>query len=150
MKSDALPIRYTKDGLEFDDGSALKADVIVFATGFDHSMKGQVAEIFGPKIAEQMGDFWGLDKEGELKGAFKRCGRTIVFLPKMKKTLTHNRPCTFLPWRNSRSCSFLFEIHRVANQGRIARESIAAVREDSRPVASQLVPALQWQVLLVV
>ena len=75
MKSDALPVRYTKDGLAFSDGSTLKADLIVFTTGFQHSMKSQVAALFGPEIAEQMGDFWGLDAEGELRGAFKRCGR---------------------------------------------------------------------------
>lgn len=75
MKSDSLPVRYTPDGLEFDDGSQLKADVIVFATGFKGNMRYMAEEIFGPEIAEQMGDFWTLDKEGELKGAFKPCGR---------------------------------------------------------------------------
>jgi hypothetical protein len=78
MKSDALPVRYLKDGLEFSDGSKLKADLIVFATGFEHSMKSQVADLFGPDVAEQKGEFWSLDKEGELRGAFKRCGRKFL------------------------------------------------------------------------
>lgn len=81
MKSHALPVSYMKDGLQFDDGSVLKADVIVFATGFVHSMKSQVADLFGAEVAEQMGDFWSLDKEGELKGAFKRCGRKFLIIP---------------------------------------------------------------------
>ncbi|TVY81082.1 putative indole-3-pyruvate monooxygenase [Lachnellula suecica] len=79
MKSDSVPIRYTRDGLEFADGSVLKADLIVFATGFVHNMKLQVKDLFGAEIAEQMGDYWGLDEEGELKGAFKRCGHPALF-----------------------------------------------------------------------
>jgi hypothetical protein len=75
VKSNSLPVRYTPDGLEFEDGTKLKADVIVFATGFEGNMRYMVEEIFGPEIAEKMGDFWTLDKEGEIKGAFKPCGR---------------------------------------------------------------------------
>jgi hypothetical protein len=75
MKTDALPTRYTEDGLDFSDGSHLKADVIVFATGFKGNMQYLVEEIFGPDIAEQMGPYWGLDNQGELKGAYKSCGR---------------------------------------------------------------------------
>ena len=79
IKSNSLPVRYVPDGLEFEDGSKLKADVVVFATGFKCNMKYMAEEIFGPKIAEQMGDFWTLDKEGEIKGAFKPCGRKSSF-----------------------------------------------------------------------
>lgn len=43
-------------------------------------MKYMVEEIFGPEIAEQMGDFWTLDKEGEIKGASKPCGRKLLLL----------------------------------------------------------------------
>ena len=75
VKSDDLPIRYTPDGLDFSDGSHLNADVIVFATGFKGNMRYMAEELFGSEIAEQMGDFWTLDDEGELKGAFKPCGR---------------------------------------------------------------------------
>jgi hypothetical protein len=38
-------------------------------------MKNQVKEIFGLEIADQMGDCWGLDNEGELRGAYKPTGR---------------------------------------------------------------------------
>jgi hypothetical protein len=78
MKSDSLPVRYTSDGLEFADGSHLKADVIVFATGFKSNMRYLVQDIFGQEIAGQMGDFWSLDKEGELKGFAKSSGRTFI------------------------------------------------------------------------
>jgi cation diffusion facilitator CzcD-associated flavoprotein CzcO len=75
MKSNALPTRYTSDGLELSDGSHIKADVIVFATGFDGNMQHLVEEIFGSEIARQMGQYWSLDAEGEIKGAYKPCGR---------------------------------------------------------------------------
>jgi hypothetical protein len=42
-------------------------------------MKYMVEEIFGPDVAEKMGDFWTLDKEGEIKGAFKPCGRESLY-----------------------------------------------------------------------
>lgn len=68
--SKSEPRRYTSNGLEFNDGSHLKADVIVFATGFEGNMRYLVREIFGDEIAGLMGDYWGLDDEGELKDAF--------------------------------------------------------------------------------
>jgi hypothetical protein len=79
MKSDSLPVRYTPDGLEFADGSHLQADVIVFATGFKSNMRYLVQEIFGQEIADQMGDFWNLDEEGELKGFAKSSGRMLNY-----------------------------------------------------------------------
>jgi hypothetical protein len=78
MKSDSLPVRFTSDGLEFADGSHLKADVIVFATGFKSNMRYLAQDIFGQEIADQMGDFWNLDKEGELKGFAKSSGRRFI------------------------------------------------------------------------
>jgi cation diffusion facilitator CzcD-associated flavoprotein CzcO len=67
----STPVGYTEKGILFDDGTELEADVIVFATGFEGNMKYLVRDIFGEDIAEQMGDFWGLDEEGEIKGAWK-------------------------------------------------------------------------------
>lgn len=77
MKSDSLPIEYTKDGLKCSDGSHLKGDIIVFATGFVLDMLKAVENIFGQKIASQVEEFWGLDEEGEIKGAFKPTGRKL-------------------------------------------------------------------------
>ena len=77
MKSDALPTHFTRTGLAFSDGSEIAADVIVFCTGFVGNMRTNVAQIFGHEIAEQAGDFWGLDEEGELIGAFKATSRTF-------------------------------------------------------------------------
>lgn len=80
VKSDALPTRYTKNGLLFSDGTELPCDALVFATGFKGNMRYLAQEIFGDEVAAQMGDFWGLDKYGEIKGAFKPCGRKFLLL----------------------------------------------------------------------
>ena len=74
VKSDALPVRYTPDGLMFSDGGELKADAIVFATGFVGTMKDTIRQLFGTHVADRVDDFWGVDEEGEVKGAFKPCG----------------------------------------------------------------------------
>ncbi|KEF60298.1 uncharacterized protein A1O9_05149 [Exophiala aquamarina CBS 119918] len=75
VKSDSLPVKYTETGLLFADGSHISADVIVFATGFSGNLRDTVEELFGPEVATRGGIFWGLDEEGELKGAFKPLGR---------------------------------------------------------------------------
>jgi hypothetical protein len=73
-----LPVRYVEDGLEFEDGERVPADVVVFATGFDRSAKKQVASLFSPEVAEQMGDWWGVNNEGEIIGAFRPTGRKLT------------------------------------------------------------------------
>ena len=51
--------------------------MIVFATGFVGNMKNIVRDIFGDEVSERVEDFWGLDSEGEIKGAFKALGRKL-------------------------------------------------------------------------
>lgn len=65
-----------RDGLQFDDGTELKADLIVFATGFSGNIRQTVCNTLGDDIAEQIEDFWGLSEEGEILGAYKPSGRT--------------------------------------------------------------------------
>jgi hypothetical protein len=81
VKSGATPTHYTPDGLAFDDGTELKADVIVFATGFAINMRELVGTIVGSKIESQLEDYWGLDSEGELRGAFTYTGRKFYSTP---------------------------------------------------------------------
>lgn len=66
------------DGLLFSDGSELKADVIVFATGFIGNLRKVVRGIFGEDVHDRVEDFWGLNPEGELYGAFKPTGREFL------------------------------------------------------------------------
>ena len=65
----------TATGLAFSDGTEINADVIIFKTGFLGNMRQLAGTIVGPEIENQLEDFWGLDKEGEPRGAFKPTGR---------------------------------------------------------------------------
>ncbi|CAG8262893.1 unnamed protein product [Penicillium olsonii] len=61
------------NGLRFADGSELEADEIVFATGYQN-MRTQARIIFGDKVADRVGDIWGLDEEGEFRTIWRRSG----------------------------------------------------------------------------
>ncbi|KAI1990494.1 hypothetical protein LOZ53_001575 [Ophidiomyces ophidiicola] len=89
MKSDSLITAYTEDGLAFSDGSELKADVIVFTTGFVGTIRDDVAKYLGKEIASQVDEYWGLDPEGEIRGAYKPTGHPGLWYS--GGTLGHSR-----------------------------------------------------------
>jgi len=65
----AVPIaELTADGILFEDGEEIKADLIVAATGYDQDYRKQVAQIVGNDIASQLPEFWGLTKDGDVRG----------------------------------------------------------------------------------
>ena len=71
-----IPIsNFTPDGLKFQDGSELKSDVVVIATGQDHDYRNQVGYIVGKEFAAKLGQFWGLDEEGEVRNALQPAGK---------------------------------------------------------------------------
>jgi hypothetical protein len=84
VKGDAAISGYTETGLEFSDGSKLNADVIVFCTGFSHDVRGEAIKIVGPELGEQLDDYWELDDEGELRGAYKPHGGKSAALTPMQ------------------------------------------------------------------
>ncbi|KAF2703732.1 FAD/NAD(P)-binding domain-containing protein [Pleomassaria siparia CBS 279.74] len=73
MKTNSLPVEYTTDGVRCENGDVLPADLLVFATGFETNMKRDVRRYFGD-VADRADDFWGVDEEGEILGAFKPTG----------------------------------------------------------------------------
>jgi hypothetical protein len=75
MKTGVRPISYSSDGLLFEDGSKIEADVIVFATGFENDSRRIVSEFVGKEIADQMQECGGVDAEGEVRGLFMPSGR---------------------------------------------------------------------------
>lgn len=75
VKSLASATGLTETGLEFSDGTHLDADVIVLCTGFHTNMRLEALKILGADMYDQLDDFWGIDGEGELRGAFKRMKR---------------------------------------------------------------------------
>ncbi|MCJ1282467.1 hypothetical protein MMC26_001790 [Xylographa opegraphella] len=59
--------------MTFADGEEIEADEIVFATGYQN-MRETARKIFGDKVADQVGDVWGYDQEGELRTIWRRSG----------------------------------------------------------------------------
>jgi putative flavoprotein involved in K+ transport len=79
LKSGVAIKEITEDGILFDDGSKLKADVIVYATGYG-SMNGWAAQLISQEVADKVGKCWGLGSattkdpgpwEGELRNMWK-------------------------------------------------------------------------------
>ncbi|CDO69820.1 hypothetical protein BN946_scf184803.g18 [Trametes cinnabarina] len=73
LKNDSIIKRYTKTGVEFENGSTLDADVILFATGFA-SLATTIARICGEDFAQRIKPVWGLNEEGELQTAWRDTG----------------------------------------------------------------------------
>jgi putative flavoprotein involved in K+ transport len=74
LASGAGLARFTKDGVELDDGRRLGADLVVLATGYE-SMQETARALLGDEVAERCGPVWGLDSEGELRTVFRRSGQ---------------------------------------------------------------------------
>ena len=74
VKSGVAPVEFTEHGLLFADGEEIRADIVIFATGYDHSYMKQVAAIVGEEIASNVDELWGVDAEGEIRGLHKPVG----------------------------------------------------------------------------
>lgn len=72
MKGDSALTSFTPTGLKFANDSTLDADVIVFCTGFEHDVRKEATKLVGQEIGDRLEDYWELDDEGELRGAYKR------------------------------------------------------------------------------
>ncbi|MEV0945014.1 NAD(P)-binding domain-containing protein [Rhodococcus sp. NPDC049939] len=71
--------RLTEDAVVLADGTELRADLVVYATGYG-SMSGSVADLMGQDVADKVGRCWGLGSdtakdpgpwEGELRNMWK-------------------------------------------------------------------------------
>lgn len=58
--------RFVENGLQFESGDILDADVVVFATGYQKDPRIQAATVVGEKVAKSMRISRGLDEEGEM------------------------------------------------------------------------------------
>ncbi|ATY66649.1 flavin-binding monooxygenase [Cordyceps militaris] len=56
-----------------DNGTELPADEIVFATGFS-SMLATTEKLMGNDFVRQLGEVWGVDKEGEMRSIWRQSG----------------------------------------------------------------------------
>ena len=96
LKNDSLIKRFTKTGLEFEDGSTVDADVVIYATGYVPVSLSLLAtpfcvfpcicihahlarrfntpamtaiQIMGEELTSRIKPVWDLDEEGELRTA---------------------------------------------------------------------------------
>jgi putative flavoprotein involved in K+ transport len=79
LKSGVEIERLTEDAVILNDGTELKADLVVYATGYG-SMNQWAAELISPEVADKVGKCWGLGSatakdpgpwEGELRNMWK-------------------------------------------------------------------------------
>jgi hypothetical protein len=70
------------------DGTELKADLVVLATGYAN-MRGSVCKALGDKVGGQCQDVWGLDEEGEINAvSLSLSGVPPAFTATKKKGFT--------------------------------------------------------------
>ncbi|KAF8311499.1 FAD/NAD(P)-binding domain-containing protein [Clavulina sp. PMI_390] len=65
--------QFEGNGVRMADGTFLEADIIVLATGYK-SMRESARRILGSTIADETGEVWGYDDEGELQGLWRPSG----------------------------------------------------------------------------
>ena len=73
LKNDSTIKEFTKTGLEFEDGSTLDADLVVFATGVGDP-RDSYKKILGEELGGKVKQIWGLDSSGEPRGAWRDIG----------------------------------------------------------------------------
>ena len=66
--------RLTENTVVFEDGSELKADLVVFATGYE-SMEESSRPLLGDEIADRIGQFSRLGEDGEYRGIWRFSGQ---------------------------------------------------------------------------
>jgi putative flavoprotein involved in K+ transport len=70
--------RFTQDGVELSDGSFMKSDLVVLATGYG-SMNEWAAKLISPEVADKIGKCWGLGSD-TTKDPGPWSGPSITFL----------------------------------------------------------------------
>ncbi|KAK6201783.1 hypothetical protein LQW54_009362 [Pestalotiopsis sp. IQ-011] len=65
--------RFTENKVILSGGREREFDLVVFATGFSN-LNDSIRDTLGPKVANQVGQVWGIDEEGEYRNAFRETG----------------------------------------------------------------------------
>ncbi|KAG0646447.1 Flavin-containing monooxygenase [Hyphodiscus hymeniophilus] len=68
IKSGVKIERFTQNGLKFEDGQEIDADLVVFATGYERDIRLQAAGIVGHEIAASLPQARVLTADGEVSG----------------------------------------------------------------------------------
>ncbi|KAJ7745600.1 FAD/NAD-P-binding domain-containing protein [Mycena maculata] len=73
IKQGVEAARFTEDSLVFTDGSALPADVVIYATSYEN-IRDNMRALFSDRVIDQTSLVWGVDEEGELRGCYRAPG----------------------------------------------------------------------------
>ncbi|KAJ7596251.1 hypothetical protein C8J56DRAFT_924549 [Mycena floridula] len=65
--------KFIENGIQFDDGTVLSADVVIFATGLG-DFRAEMIRILGDETMKDVSPIWGLDDDGELQGSCRDIG----------------------------------------------------------------------------
>jgi len=79
VKSGVSVSDFFTQGVVLSDGTSLRADIVVFATGY-RNMSSRVRQVFGDRIAERVGNVWGFDGEGEIRGMWRPTGQPHLWV----------------------------------------------------------------------
>jgi putative flavoprotein involved in K+ transport len=63
----------------FSDGSTLKTDMVVMATGYQ-PLQEAVRALFGSEVADRVGPIWGIGPDGELRNMWVETGQEGFFV----------------------------------------------------------------------
>ncbi|XP_006457702.1 hypothetical protein AGABI2DRAFT_190142 [Agaricus bisporus var. bisporus H97] len=73
LKNDSGISEITENGIKFENGSELPADVIVFATGLA-DMSSEIRQLCDADVNKKLKKLWGLNSEGEIYGVWRDLG----------------------------------------------------------------------------
>ncbi|KAI6148884.1 FAD/NAD(P)-binding domain-containing protein [Pisolithus tinctorius] len=73
LKSNGGITRFTPNGLLFEDGSTLEADVVILATGYADGRTAYL-QLLPSHLHDAVQPLWGLDEEGELYSVAREIG----------------------------------------------------------------------------
>jgi len=103
--------RFVENGLEFESGDILDADVVVFATGYQRDPRIQAATVVGEEIAKSMRTFRGLDKDGEFDWNMMPVGKCCLLRFSIPNVLMKRRKGIVAPRWCGATGSLELEVH---------------------------------------
>lgn len=67
-------VEFCPQGVKLENGDILEADIVILATGYE-GRKSEVVDLFGPEVAEKVGEIARLDAEGEWANIWSQTGQ---------------------------------------------------------------------------
>jgi hypothetical protein len=71
--------QFNKNSVTFADGEEMEADEVIFATGYANG-RTRTRNIFGDSVADRIDQIWGFDKQGEIRGVWRRSGHEAFWV----------------------------------------------------------------------